>query len=499
MMGIKFMKNFLEKDFNKRKKAVSPLIATILLIVVVTSIIVIVLFWGKGFTDDSLNLTLQILKEDESLIGFIQSSQITTQPNTFQIKNLSNKLITINKYKIVYPIGNEYNLLNRTFTLKEPLNIFANNFNHLPLICVPDKDFVLNIITEDNTYVSVKINNARGYSLDSCKTNLAGEGNESNPFKIYNIFQLNDIRNYLDIENIYFSLENNIDFDLIILSDFNYINGFENYDLNGWDPIGGGWQWSEEDKFKGNFNGNNNFIKNLYIYRPNEDHVGLFGSVKYSEIKNLILEDVNINGSDVVGCLSGLYLNGSVSKVGCKGNIFGKRSLGGLVGGVLFSDFTEVYSSGNIYNTSVSGDAISGGLIGYFDFSTILNSYSTSNVYSFVTGEIGGFIGFFAEEGTGTIINSYSVGVVDVDNLISGGVHGFIGYSGNEEVFNSYWDIETSQHSTDHGIPGIIGKNTIEMKKKNTFNDWDFSNIWNIKEGITYPYLKNTIQINLPQ
>ncbi len=42
---------------NKLKKAISPLIATILLIVVAVALIAIVIAWGKSFTTDSLSNT----------------------------------------------------------------------------------------------------------------------------------------------------------------------------------------------------------------------------------------------------------------------------------------------------------------------------------------------------------------------------------------------------------------------------------------------------------
>jgi len=50
---------------------------------------------------------------------------------------------------------------------------------------------------------------------------------------------------------------------------------------------------------------------------------------------------------------------------------------------------------------------------------------------------------------------------------------------------NSYWDIETSGM---FGSSGGIGKTTAEMKQQATFVDWDFVNIWAIKEGVSYPY-----------
>jgi len=54
-------------------------------------------------------------------------------------------------------------------------------------------------------------------------------------------------------------------------------------------------------------------------------------------------------------------------------------------------------------------------------------------------------------------------------------------------IHNSYWDIETSGQSSSDGGEG---KTTAEMKQQATFIGWDFTNIWDIIEGVTYPYLR---------
>jgi len=51
----------------------------------------------------------------------------------------------------------------------------------------------------------------------------------------------------------------------------------------------------------------------------------------------------------------------------------------------------------------------------------------------------------------------------------------------------SYYDKETSgQDDTGKGIP----KTTAEMMQQSTFETWDFTNIWRINEGNSYPYLR---------
>jgi hypothetical protein len=62
--------------------------------------------------------------------------------------------------------------------------------------------------------------------------------------------------------------------------------------------------------FSGTFDGNGYTIRNLYINRPEEDYVGLFGHVtggnQYrSVIKNFAVEDANIKGRKCVGIILG--------------------------------------------------------------------------------------------------------------------------------------------------------------------------------------------------
>ncbi|NCT58966.1 hypothetical protein GW776_05680 [archaeon] len=59
---------FLGITISKKRKAISPLIATILLIVVAVAIIAIIVSWGKGFTNDSLSKAsgLEIYTESET-------------------------------------------------------------------------------------------------------------------------------------------------------------------------------------------------------------------------------------------------------------------------------------------------------------------------------------------------------------------------------------------------------------------------------------------------
>ncbi|MCX8066013.1 MAG: hypothetical protein N3G21_12740, partial [Candidatus Hydrogenedentes bacterium] len=67
-------------------------------------------------------------------------------------------------------------------------------------------------------------------------------------------------------------------------------------------------------------------------------------------------------------------------------------------------------------------------------------------------------------------------------------VGGLVGHQDYEKtISHSYWDIETSGVYTSAGGEG---KTTSEMKRKNTYKEWDFNDVWTIKEGMSYPTLK---------
>ena len=242
---------------------------------------------------------------------------------------------------------------------------------------------------------------------------------------ITNCTELQDIRN--DLNGDYY-LANDID-----CSGFDYDS-----DGKGFMPIG-----NLSSNFTGTFDGKSYKITNLVINRSSMDYVGLFGYAgSESEITNVGLEDVDVNGSSYVGGLVGNN-SGTITNCYSTGSVSGSSYVGGLVGDNS-GTITNCYSTG-----SVSGSSYVGGLVGYTD-GTITNCYSTGSVSG--TSVFGGLVG-------------YNFGTITY----------------------SYWDKETSlQPSSTFGT----GKTTAEMKQQATFEGWDFTNIWAIEEDVTYPYLQ---------
>ncbi len=164
---------------------------------------------------------------------------------------------------------------------------------------------------------------------------------------------------------------------------------------------------------------------------------------------------------------------------------------------------TRCYSYGNVTNTGdnsggfagqnistvvsqccslgdVSGD---GDYVGGFagkDYGAITDCYAHGDV----TGVdfVGGFLGY----GTSPLINSYSKGRVTASGENVGGLIGNQDFTDKGGTTTScYYDRETSgQADTGKGTP----LSTWDMTHMATFTGWDFSDIWQIQEGASYPY-----------
>ena len=254
----------------------------------------------------------------------------------------------------------------------------------------------------------------------------------------------------------------------------------------------------------------------------------------------------SVTGFESVGRLIG-HNGGTVSNSYSGGNVTGataSRFVGGLMGANV-GTVSNSYSGGNV--TGEAGVSWVGGLTG-FNAGTVTNSYSSDNVTGWrhvgglaglndyggtvsdcystgsVTGivDVGGLVGLNAEEGI--VSNCYSSGNVTGDANVGGDVGGLVGWnlgsvsnsystgsvSGNENVGglvginagtvgNSFWDTQTSRQSTS---AGGTGKATGQMKNIATFSGvtWNItavvnpgarnsSYIWNIVDGVTYPFL----------
>ncbi len=309
-------------------------------------------------------------------------------------------------------------------------------------------------------------------------------------------------------------------------------------DSAGFSPIG-----SFGNEFVGNYDGDGHTISNLFINRPGQNQVGLFGAVNNSELQNLGLPDVQVTGGGRVGALFGLT-NGSttITNSYSSGTVTGGINTGGLGGSLN----TDLVASSNYSSASVSSSgSSSGGLFGNAVFATITDSYATGPVIglsslgglvgdfaggnvgsmerSFATGsvngtsDVGGLIGFAASVteitdsyATGSVSGTANAGGLIGNNLGnpvntsyangsvsgSGTMGGLIGSNSfGGTVTSSFWDTQTSGQASgigfDDNSQSPTGLTSAQMQYQSNFSGFDFATSWGIVNGFSEPYLQN--------
>lgn len=265
--------------------------------------------------------------------------------------------------------------------------------------------------------------------------------------------KLDNIRD--DLDGNYF-LKNDLDSNT---SGYEDTAGSKANNGKGWQPI---------DGFTGSLYGQRKTISDLYIERPSEEDVGLFGETDGAYIKNIGLENLDIKGNKNVGGLVGNNKGGSsVEKSYTTGDVVGEKEkftrAGGLVGKNGDATISSSYSSVN-----VKGDKNVGGLVGYNWGGVISKAYAKGSVEGYQ--RVGGLVGLNFED----ISNSYAAGRVRGE--LVGGLAG--GSTGN--IQNSFWNLATTGAPLDEddgaGEPLFVA----EMTSRKTFEDegWDFESIW---------------------
>ncbi len=319
-----------------------------------------------------------------------------------------------------------------------------------------------------------------------------GDGSDGNPYKISDWYELSAVRNDMDAN---YELTEDLDEDSDGHDEF--VNTEE-----GWEPIG-----TQEVRFTGNFDGDNHTISDLYIDRPDENNIGLFGHVgREATIKNLCIEGAEITGGRAVGTLIGRVTGDddtliertcsrdcSVEGTGAVGGLIGsfnswRETEGGRDNPVLSQSFADVDVSDHEEETG-NYDKF-GGLVGCAQKSTILDSYALGYVTVDNEGErIGGLSGCVDKRGI--IRRSYSTGKVEAEDSERVGalVGNLAGEGGNAgRVENSYSNKDTSEQDDlvgERGRHGVIEesgmRDTEDMTYdygEDTYVDWDFDSIW---------------------
>ncbi|WP_075602692.1 GLUG motif-containing protein [Saccharicrinis aurantiacus] len=356
-----------------------------------------------------------------------------------------------------------------------------------------------------------------------------GSGTAEDPYQIATLTDLKDLSLTESHWKSHFILKNDID--ASVTSDWDDGAGT----IVGFKPIG----YHINNSFLGVFDGKGYTISNLYINRPTESNVGLFGYLgdnsNFATIKNIHLKDADITGYTYVGGLSGYgayasinnvsvsgiiaadgvsrvyaggivgYLKGEIVNSKSSGTVTAADYVGGLVGYLYYKpdfEYAAFRCSSSVTVTATSASrSYSGGLAGYI-YGKVNGCYSTGTVSG--GSYVGGFAGNFSYS-SGVISNCFATGNVSSTYTTSAYTGGFIGYS-TGTVLNCYYlgtlstvgtkyigafvgyysayspKLYNCFYNSDTGISqdvdGISGISMASFALQSSFPEWDFASDW---------------------
>ena len=290
-----------------------------------------------------------------------------------------------------------------------------------------------------------------------------------------------------------YELTANLDFDTDDDGDVDSDDTYWN-EGKGWVPIG-----SADDPFIVRFYGNGHSLTNLFINRPDEDEIGLFGQLgpipspfvhetidSRFDILDFRLIGVNISGRDKVGSLVGRADGSETRRSHASGRVAGRDRVGGLVGDSE-SGVWESYAA-----VKVSGRNSVGGLIGSQSTTkgVIIRSHSEIGI-SYATGDVsgtnavGGLVGssgtsIWAAYATGNVsgTGSRQMGASECE-LGGGGVGGLVGNACDTRVFDVhiFTSYATGMVSGSVGVGGLVGTTHSEVGFLRNYWDMEASGV----------------------
>ncbi|MDO5549906.1 MAG: GLUG motif-containing protein [Lachnospiraceae bacterium] len=291
----------------------------------------------------------------------------------------------------------------------------------IPIVCSA------NAIGNDNNETVDQAVGIQAVETDSNFT--GGSGTAEDPYQISTAEELDRIHDHLT-ENF------------ILISDID-LSGYEN-----WIPIGEFQSKSDKPEdaevpkpevaFSGTFDGNGHAIKNVNVNAPQSMAAGLFGCVmgtddKAAYIRNLTVENVNVNGAFLVGGVVGLqFMNCTVEEISLRGKnvVQGMQGVGGIVG----TSFDWIRNCDAVADITVLGEggACAGIIAGGTTFSSISGCTAEGGSISAADNGIwgiGGICGapYGAAEIADCEVKDVAIAVTGENNRLVGGLAGFAG------------------------------------------------------------------------
>ena len=249
-------------------------------------------------------------------------------------------------------------------------------------------------------------------SVEIFVSGLKGEGTEASPYLINNIDELKWFRDDVNAGNTYKG---------------EYVSLTADIDLNNenWTPIG-----NSTNKFLGIFDGENKKIQNLKI-ETQTSYAGFFGYTAEGALKNLTIENADIDARLGVGALVGCPFTSDITNIALTGKVTIDACfyVGGVAGRNAYGDLTDI-----TVNTSAD---------------SYVKANSTENGTDYRT-YVGGVVGFLGE-GNGVIKNVTS-NIKVIGNIQDiGGIAGIAHYGNTFENVTFTGTVEAAEGATEVG------------------------------------------------
>ncbi len=418
---------------------------------------------SKGFSLSGLSSPCPCVSGQKSVkcelkIEYLTASGIIkTEIRTINAQCV-NDAIAVNENIVISPIDN----IAPVVTLSSPTGnvsskvvdfVFdvteAKGVNSCTLNIGSDSNVYTNIVNGLNT---VRYNFATDKYVDwnvSCIDTSSNRGTssplsldvDSNTFEITTCLELQDMN--LNLAGKYVQMN-----DIDCGADTNNSSGRLWNGGLGFGPIGyigpscGRGCTSNYQPFSGTFNGGNYMISNLFINRPTQTEVGLFGETGGTLIQNVNLVDQNIIGKDYVAGIAGSLYMGRIINSSSNGSIRGATNVGGICGDTFHGTILDSFNLG-----SAEGVTYVGGICGYGSGDLISNSSNSGSIIGITN--VGGIVGY--SNNSISIRSSFNSGSVTGTDYVGG----ILGYSENALIRNTYNLGSITGRSYVGGISGI--------------------------------------------
>ena len=365
------------------------------------------------------------------------------------------------------------------------------------------------ITTQQQAKPMLTWNGAAAASFES------GAGTKEDPYIISSGGQLAYLANLINDGNSYYAAcHYKLGADIRLNETDNFDSWAKTAPENEWTPIG----YSKDDDtysyFTGTFDGADHTIYGMYISEET-DYAGLFGVVRNGHVKNLCLSGAYVDAGSYAGGIAGYFSADATETSGfenCSVSGFIKSS-GNNAGGI--TGYFRADGDGNtpvitdccVFGSVYAANGYAGGIAGVGEAATgnskIINCFNAASVSA--AKNAGGITGNSrCADGNSTIEGCYNSGVVSADEN-AGGISGYINcVPGNGRVsVQQCFMLDTScgadvvkSNNDARLVTGAIGMLTAdEMKNRDNFTDFNFTDIWDIADegDYRYPILRSAV------